>query len=151
MSITGNIFKRHFVNWDTQARYQYRFSDRKAFEFDYQGKTVVPTIDQLQPVPIITDPLNITLGNPDLTPSFTNRFSVNYNSYKVLSGQSVYMYASYSRTSNPIVSNLVTNFKTGKSINQYFNLPGKDQSRNILLFFYRPQARKSRCVYRFRF
>src|SRR6185437_13256742 len=110
---SGNIFKRNFVNWDPQGRFQYRFSDRQQFEMEYQGQTVMPTIDQLQPVPIITDPLNITLGNPDLTPSFTNRFSMNYNSYKVLSGQSLYIYASYSLTSNPIVSNLATNFATG--------------------------------------
>jgi hypothetical protein len=136
---TGNVFKRNFVNWDPQARYQYRFSDRQAFEADYEGQTVLPTIDQLQPVPIITDPLNITLGNPDLTPSFTNRFSMNYNFYKVLSGQSLYLYASYSLTSNPIVSNLATNFTTGKSTNQYFNLPGKIQKE---LYLYSSLGRK---------
>jgi len=136
---SGNIFKRNFVNWDPQGRFQYRFSDRQQFEMEYQGQTVMPTIDQLQPVPIITDPLNITLGNPDLTPSFTNRFSMNYNSYKVLSGQSLYIYASYSLTSNPIVSNLATNFATGKSTNQYFNLPGKVQRE---LYLYSSMGRK---------
>jgi len=136
---TGNIYKRRFVNWDPQAKYQYRFSDSRSFELEYQGSTTQPTISQIQPVPIITDPINITIGNPNLQPSFTNRFNISYNSYKVLSGQQAYIYGSYSTTSNPIVSNLVTNFTTGKSTNQYFNLNGKDQSE---LYLYSSLGRK---------
>jgi hypothetical protein len=75
-----------------------------------------------------TDPLNTILGNPNLTPSFSNRFYLNYNSYKVLSDQSIYLYGQYSFTSNPIVSNLTTDTLTGKSTSQYINLGNKKQS-----------------------
>ena len=48
-------------------------------------------------------------------------------SSKVISGQYIYIYGNYSFTSNPIVSNLVTD-STGKTTNQYINLGSKKQS-----------------------
>ncbi|GAA4338978.1 TonB-dependent receptor [Mucilaginibacter gynuensis] len=121
---TDDIFKRHFTNWNPQASYQYRFTQQKSFRFNYYGNTTQPTIDQIQPVRVNTDPLNITLGNPDLTPSFNHRFNLGYNSYKVLSGQSIWLSGSYSFTTNPIVSNTFTD-STGRSTYQSFNLSGK--------------------------
>ncbi|TSD62631.1 outer membrane beta-barrel protein [Inquilinus sp. KBS0705] len=124
---TGNAFKRSFTNWNPQASYQYRISQQQSFRFNYNGNPTQPTIDQIQPIRINNDPLNITLGNPNLDPSFTHRVSANYNSYKVLSGQSIWLNGSYSVTTNPIVSNITTD-TTGKSTIQYLNLPGKKPS-----------------------
>jgi len=67
-----------------------------------------------------------------LRPSFTNRFNAYYNSYKVLSGQSIYVGGSYAITSNPIISNTMTD-SAGKSIYQSINLQGK-QTANF--YFY---------------
>jgi outer membrane receptor protein involved in Fe transport len=125
--VTGNMLKRDFVNWAPQANFQYSFSQRQGVYINYQGSTVQPSISQIQPIVINTDPFNITVGNPNLTPSFTNRFSLSYNSYKVISGQYLYIYSYYSFTSDPIVSNLMTD-STGKTTNRYINLSSKKQS-----------------------
>jgi hypothetical protein len=124
---TGNVLKRNFINWNPQASYQYRFSQQQSFFFNYRGSTTQPTISQIQPVIVNSDPLNITVGNPDLRPSFTNRFNFYYQSYKVLSGQSVWINGNYSFVTNPIVSSTVTD-STGKTTNQYVNLGNKKQS-----------------------
>jgi hypothetical protein len=124
---TGQPLNRNFINWMPQARYQYRFSQQKAFNLSYNGNTTQPTLDQIQPVRINNDPLNIILGNPDLKPSFTNSININYNSFKIISNQYIYFYGGYSFTSNPIVSD-ITYAANGKSISQYFNLPGKQTS-----------------------
>jgi len=126
-----STLERHFVNWNPQASYQYRFSTQQSFRFDYRGNTQQPDIDQIQPVRVNTDPLNITIGNPDLKPSFNNRFNVNYNSYKVLSDQYIYLGSSYSLTSNPIVSNSTTD-SAGKSTYQSINLGNKTPSNFYL-------------------
>ncbi|WP_158827732.1 outer membrane beta-barrel family protein [Mucilaginibacter lacusdianchii] len=102
---TDRVFKRSFINWNPQASYNYKFGPQTNMRVAYQGNTLQPTINQLQPVFNNTDPLNITLGNPDLKPSFRNNFDFNYNSYKVLTDQYIGLYGSYSFTSNPIVSN----------------------------------------------
>jgi outer membrane receptor protein involved in Fe transport len=126
--ISGAVLKRDFVNWAPQANMQYRFSQQQGLYLTYQGATVQPSISQIQPIAVNTDPLNITVGNPNLTPSFTNRFFVNYNTYKVLTGQSIFLYGNYTITSNPIVSNQITDTTTAKSTNQYVNISNKRQS-----------------------
>jgi outer membrane receptor protein involved in Fe transport len=125
---TDKINNRHFTNWNPQASYQYKFSQQKSFQFNYNGNSTQPTIDQTQPVRVNNEPLNITLGNPDLKPSFQNVFNVNYNSYKLLSGQSIYLSGNYSFINNPIVSNNTTNNSTGESTYQWFNLDNKKLS-----------------------
>ena len=122
--LTGGTSDRTFIEWAPQARFQYRFSQQKTFSFDYNGTTTQPTLEQLQPVATNNDPLNIILGNPSLTPSFTNAFNVNYRSYKVLTSQFFLLYGGYSLISNPIVNHINYN-QAGQSVSQYFNLPDK--------------------------
>jgi len=124
--VNSTHFKRSFINWNPQANYQYKFSQYRSFSVNYSGSTTQPTIDQIQPVANNIDNLNITVGNPDLKPAFRNRFGLNYNSYKVLSGQEMYFGANYSFTSNPIVSNSTANATTGKTVYQSSNLTSKN-------------------------
>ena len=119
-----NNLQRQFFNWSPQASYQHRFSAQRRIEVDYNGNNTQPTIDQIQPVRVNTDPLNIVVGNPNLRPSFSNSISANYNSYKIISGQSIYLYGYYRNTSNAIVSNSFTD-SAGKSTFQSVNLAGK--------------------------
>jgi hypothetical protein len=121
---TGDVLKRNFINWAPQATFQYKYSQQKSFYLNYTGVTTQPTIDQIQPVLVNTDPLNITIGNPGLKPSFTNRFFMYYNNYQVISSQYFYMNANYSNTINPIVNNTIES--AGKTITQYVNLADKD-------------------------
>jgi len=123
----GNSFKRHFINWLPQARYQYKFSQQGSLNINYQGNTTQPTINQLQPVADNTDNLNVSIGNPNLKPSFSNNISLSYYSYKVLSDQFINLYSSYSFTTNPIVSNTSTDITTGKTVYQSVNI-GKVQT-----------------------
>ncbi len=118
---TGDVFKRNFINWTPQAGYQYKFSQMSNLGLNYTGRTTQPTVDQIQPVLVNTDPLNVIIGNPNLTPSYTSNLRLNYGSYKVLSDQYLGVYANYSFTSNPIVNSTVTD-SAGKSTTQYVNL-----------------------------
>ncbi|MEH6308064.1 outer membrane beta-barrel family protein [Olivibacter sp. CPCC 100613] len=121
---TDDLFTRNFTNFNPQLNYQYKFSQQKSLRLGYNGNNTQPTINQIQPVRVNTDPLNIVLGNPDLKPSFTNRFNLSYYSYKVLSNQYINFYGSYSFTTNPIVSNTITD-SVGKSTYQSANLKGR--------------------------
>ncbi|WP_448699721.1 outer membrane beta-barrel protein [Mucilaginibacter sp. AW1-3] len=125
---TSAVFKRNFLNWNPSGYYQYNFSQRHSIRFGYNGNTTQPTIDQIQPVFTNTDPLNLTLGNPNLRPSFNNSFNFYYNTYKVLSDQYFYISGSYSFRVNPIVSNTVTDYTTGKTVYRYSNLTDRNSS-----------------------
>lgn len=119
-----NRFERNFTNHNPQLTWQYRFSQQKSFRFSYNGNNTQPTINQIQPVRVNDDPLNIVLGNPDLKPSYTNRFNASYNSFKVIGNQYVYFSGSFSNTNNPIVTNITTD-SVGRSTFQYANLNDK--------------------------
>ncbi|HEY0670282.1 MAG TPA: outer membrane beta-barrel protein, partial [Sphingobacteriaceae bacterium] len=124
---TGNTFNRDFLNLFPQASVQYNISKQKGFRFNYRGYNSQPNINQIQPVRVNDDPLNVVLGNPDLDPSFNNRLSLNFNSYKVLTDQHIYLNASYGFTSNAIVNNVVTD-AAGKNTYQAFNMSRKSPS-----------------------
>jgi len=126
---TDQHMARNFVNWNPQASYQYKFSQQKSFRLNYLGRTTQPTIDQIQPVRVNTDPLNIYLGNPNLRPSFNNRLSATFSSYKMLSQRNLWLSATYSTTSNPIVSNTLTD-SAGKNTYQSINLTDR-QTTNL--------------------
>jgi hypothetical protein len=132
---TGNVYKRDFINWLPQARFSYMQSQQKSFTLYYNGNTSQPTIDQIQPVRVNTDPLNIVLGNANLKPSFSNNFSFDYNESKIISGANTYLDGSYSFRSNAIVNNTVTDITSGKTTTQYTNLAGKTPY-NYYLYFY---------------
>ncbi len=122
---TGNIYRRDFVNWSPQASFQYRASQQAAFQLNYSGNTTQPTISQIQPVLVNTDPQNITVGNANLKPSFTNNIFLTYNSFKPVSGSNFFMFASFSSTSDQIVNNTFTDVLTAKTTTQYVNLTNK--------------------------
>lgn len=124
---TNKSVNRDFVNWNPQLNYQNSIGPQKYLTFSYNGSTSQPSIDQIQPVRVNTDPLNITLGNPGLKPSFSNNFNASYNSFKMLSSKMIRFDGSYSFTANPIVSNTVTD-TSGKSTFQSINLTGKTPS-----------------------
>ena len=121
---TNDVLSRNFLNWAPQAMFQYKFSQYRSFRANYQGNTTQPSIAQIQPVLNNTDPLNTTLGNPNLKPSFGNRLNIFYNNYQVLSGESFYVGANYSNTFNAIVNN-TTESSTGQNTIQYVNLPNQ--------------------------
>jgi len=112
-----------FTNFIPSATFNFTPKQQKKFVLSYIGTTQNPTLLQIQPIIDNTDPLNITVGNANLKQSFTNRFSFNYNSFKVMKSKYVQLSGSFSNTNNAIAtSSRIDAF--GKSINQYVNVNG---------------------------
>lgn len=123
-ALSNQRYSRSFLNWIPQLNYQYKFSNQRSLRFSYYGYTNQPSVDQLQPVKVNTDPLNIPLGNPDLKPSYNSSINLSYNSYKILTNQSIYISGNFGFSENQIVNNTTTDSK-GKSIRQSINLKEK--------------------------
>ncbi|MGN6181293.1 MAG: outer membrane beta-barrel protein, partial [Mucilaginibacter sp.] len=119
----GDVMTRNFINWYPQAMYQYKFGPQSTLTINYRGNTTQPSIQQIQPLITNTDPLNITLGNPNLSPSFMNNIYGWYNLYHIISGLSVWINGGYNNTLNAIVNSTVT--ENGKNTIQYVNLHGE--------------------------
>ena len=119
--------KRSFVNWYPRALLRYNFSQQRRLSFNYNGSTRQPDINDLQPIRVNDDPLNIKIGNPDLKPSFSNNFDLYFSDYKVMSSRSLWISAGYQTTSNAI-SNKSFLDTTGKRTSQAVNVNG---NRNL--------------------
>jgi hypothetical protein len=120
---TDSVSTRNFINWYPSASMTYQFSQQRRLFIRYNGNTQQPTIQQLQPLLTNNDPLNITIGNPLLKPSFQNNLSFNFSDYKILSDRSIWMGADYSFPQNNIsTDSYIDSF--GRNVTQYVNLNG---------------------------
>ena len=70
---TGHdTYRSKKLNWSPQAMLNYEFSDNAHIRFFYFGRSAQPSTSQLLPVPDNSNPLNISLGNPNLDPYFNH-------------------------------------------------------------------------------
>jgi hypothetical protein len=115
--------KRDFVNWYPQAMVAYMFNTQRRLSLNYNGNTRQPGIDQIQPLRTNEDPLNVTIGNPDLKPQFSNSVRIQFYDYKMLSERSFWMGLNYNFTNNAISSRSVID-GSGRRTNQAVNVDG---------------------------
>lgn len=72
---------QRFRNILPNANLNFQYSKTGSVNLSYNGASQQPTIEQLQPVPNNTNTLYITLGNPDLKPSFAHNIGLNLQQY----------------------------------------------------------------------
>lgn len=113
----------NFVNFFPRANFNYKFNKQSTFRFGYGGYTRQPKIDEIQPLADNTDPMNIVVGNANLTQSFNHNFNAGFNDYKVLTGRYIWMSMYYTFTNNDI-SRSETVDAIGRRIYQYTNIDG---------------------------
>ena len=83
-TITDNVTSGHDPyhsvahNWSPQAMLNYEFNDNTSLRFFYFGRSAQPSTSQLLPVPDNSNPLNISLGNPNLNPYFNHSLRGNF-------------------------------------------------------------------------
>lgn len=118
--VKDSVITKSFYNLLPNARFQYNFTRFKNLMLDYRASTNQPTVSQLQPVPDISNPLNIKEGNPDLKQEFTHRINANYSGVNPFRGKSFFWFSSYSFTNNRIVNyDVIDSFgrKTTRPVN----------------------------------
>lgn len=120
------VLNRKFINWEPSAFLRYQLSKATSLTFRYYGYTQQPGSYQLQPLRQNTDPLNITLGNSQLRPSFRNDFSYNYRVYQPTLDRGINFRGNYSTTINAIISNRSTD-SAGVNLFRYSNLKDRTQ------------------------
>ena len=113
-SILNRLQEHKVVNYSPQVNFTYRLKPQTSLAFTYNGSTRQPSVSQLDPTPNITNPLNITSGNPELLPSFTNSMSLRFSNSKIEKQRSLSSSLDYSFTINEIIS--FTNYEPGTGI-----------------------------------
>ena len=72
---------------------RYSLGKNKSMSLRYSNNLDLPSINQLQPVPNLNNPLNIVVGNPDLDPALNHRLGLNYNNYNWRERSGIFVYA----------------------------------------------------------
>ncbi len=125
---------RTVTNVTPTLDFRWKISKVSQLRFNYRGYTSQPSMTDLLDITDNSDPLNITMGNPGLKPSFTNTFYLRYNNYIQHRQQAIGANVSFNTTSNSI-SNMVTyNQETGGRTSRPENINGNWNTRGS--FFY---------------
>ncbi len=112
------------------ARLVYNFSRTKTLNFSYNGNATQPSFSQLQPVTDVSNPQNITVGNPGLKPSMNHNMNLSFNNFNFITGKVLFSNISFSTIKNQIINNAVALDSSGRqlsipeNVNGYYNLLG---------------------------
>ena len=126
-----------------------RFNQQTNLQLNFRGQTQQPNITQMLDIYDDTNPLNITMGNPGLKPSFTTNLRANFQmmrqtkfvadsmGFQIPKAQRHWSFnanASWQTTSNSIGNIVTYNEKTGGRISRPENING-NWSTNLGMSF----------------
>lgn len=109
----ASTLKQSVWNYAPSLMFRFMFNKQHFLMFRYNGRSTAPDVENLQEVINITDPLNLQYGNPDLKPSFTNRFMLFYNHYFPKSQMSMNANMFYTNVLNSVANKMTYNSATG--------------------------------------
>ena len=131
-------------NFSPTLNLRYRFTQYSNLQVQMRGQTQQPSITQLLDIYDDTNPLNISMGNPGLKPSFTYNLSTNYQQqrkptfvedslgFQVPKNQRHWSYSAninWSLTTNSIGNIVTYNEETGGRISRPENINGNWNTR----------------------
>ncbi|MFR8911675.1 MAG: outer membrane beta-barrel protein [Parabacteroides distasonis] len=132
---------RKVVNLSPMAQFNYMFDKRTNLRIMYNGRTSQPSMTQLQPVADISDPTNITIGNPDLNPRYTNNVFIRFQQFTPEKQRAFMIMANGSYIIDDIVSYTSYNQETGVKTTTYKNVNG-NYSGNVRMMLNTPLKNK---------
>lgn len=115
---------RTVFNFTPTMNFRYRWTKQRNLQINYRGRSSQPSMTDLLPITDDSNPLNITMGNPGLKPTFNNNLSVNFRDFNVERLQNISANVGMGSTLNSIVNKITYNEETGGRISQPTNLDG---------------------------
>jgi hypothetical protein len=138
---TTNYTPNEVINFAPTARVQFNFTKKKFARLDYRGQTEQPSISQLQPVKNNSNLMNVTIGNPNLNPSFNQSLRMMYSGFNdsTFSSFNAYIYGSINK--DALVANSIYD-ATGKQYSQTVNATEAPYNINGNIMFNTPLVQK---------
>ena len=119
------LFTRTVLNYvSPNIRFRYKWSKQTTLNVMYRGSTSMPSMTDLVDIRDDSNPLNITMGNPNLKPSFTNRVNAFFNTFNTDAQRGINAFMSYQNTINSITRKATYIEETGATITQPDNING---------------------------
>ncbi len=121
---------RNVINVTPTLDFRYYFSKEHQLRFNYRGSTSQPSMADMVQITDNTDPMNISIGNPGLKPSFTNNFKLDYHNFIRNHYQVIAANGGFTTVSNQTAQRVIYNSETGARTTMRDNVNG-NWSANI--------------------
>ncbi len=128
------LITRDVFNVSPQLRFRYRFSKTSQLDIRYRGSSSQPSMTDLLAVVDDADPLNISMGNPGLKPSWNNNFRAIYNAYNPDRQQGMMASVNFTQTRNSVSNRMVYDEATGVRYTRPENISGNWSGRGDYMF-----------------
>lgn len=102
--IQETSFSKDYSNLLFSSYANYTIGNNKRLGLNYNSRLNVPSVNQLQPVPNVRNPLNIIVGNPNLGPEVTHNLYLNYNDYNWKDRTGLFLYSGVNFENDKVVS-----------------------------------------------
>ena len=96
-------FEQEFDAIEINSYFNYRFSPKASIYGNYRRNNNPPEISQLQPFQDVSDPLNVTIGNPNLKPANRQSVYIGYNGYDFQKGTGLSIYGNFEAVSDQVI------------------------------------------------
>lgn len=125
---------RTVFNVAPQLRFRYKFSKTTNLDIRYRGSSSQPSMTNLLGVVDDSDPLNISMGNAGLKPSWNNNLRVFYHGYNPERQQGIVAGVDMTQTKNSISNLMVYDESTGVRYTRPENINGNWNARGNFMF-----------------
>ncbi|MDR2562822.1 MAG: TonB-dependent receptor family protein [Prevotellaceae bacterium] len=124
---TSSVVRNRVLNFAPLVQFVYRYDRQTNLRVNYNGRVNQPSATQLSSIRDESNPLNISYGNPDLNPSFSNNFNARFQKTDRARGNTISLNSTVAFTLNDIVRYSLVD-SVGKRESTYKNINGNWQT-----------------------
>jgi hypothetical protein len=121
-------------NYAPNAYLMYNIGKGQSLRFDYRGRSEAPAVWQLDPSRDETNPTNIRVGNPSLSPKFTHWSRLRYNNRNAETQQSISVNVEGNYIENDIINFTNYDGTTGIKTTMPINKTGSWNANGMLMY-----------------
>lgn len=107
LGVQDSIVKSNYIDIAPRAELDYKLSKSKNINVSYNGSTSSPNASQLQDILDVSNPLQVSKGNPNLKKTFQHSLSMRYSSANTDNNT----YTNLSLSANQTFNNVTTNMQ----------------------------------------
>lgn len=108
-SIQDTSYERRFDKFLIQSFLDYAMGNNKRLSLSYRSNLSFPTMGQLQPAINLNNPLNILMGNPNLSPGTNHHLYFSFNNYNWKERTGFLLYSGLDLQDDQVVTSTETN------------------------------------------
>lgn len=127
-------FSHNYYNLAPTIDYRYNFSKQTRLRVQWRSNASQPSVSNMIPIINNSNPLNVSGGNPELEPSYSNNISAMFNTFIPSSQTSIMTNINYRSTSNSVSNMTVNNKMTGGTVSMPKNIDGNWNAMGMFVF-----------------